>query len=263
MARLKRYIAVDNEKAVSDTRFTSFFPFISHSSYEWERQLFTYVKAGDVEGFKRFMQYMLSSGQLDSARNTLLDTEEHSRFLAVAMISLFTRVAINCGVDELWAYEVSDRFLFFLHRCTDAEQILPELIKECTALVQAVHDTQEILSDNIYFTRCRDYISNHLGQKITVLVLAEICGLSPNYLSTVFKRASGKTIKQYILEQRILVSKQLLLDPDYDIDEITSFLGFASQSHFIETFKKQVGTTPRRWRMRTGKGMGVELYPEP
>lgn len=221
----------------------------------------SYARAGDVEGYQRFVKYMESVGQMDSVKKAAEDSLTHGKYLAVSMIAVTVRVAINSGADELTVYQISDNFLQFLDICKDSETLFTELNRACLQVVRAVRSAQEISKDNIYFTRCREYISNHLGQKITAGILADACGLTPNYLSTIFKKASGKTVKEYVIQQRIQVAKQLLLSPEHTMSEIASFLGFASQSHFIECFKKQVGTTPRRWRMRNEKGTGVELYP--
>lgn len=261
MTKLKTYVAIDTVSAISDTKFEKDFPTIPHSAYEWERRMCSYVRAGDVEGYRQFMDFMVTSGQMDSVTNTTMDSVMHGKYMAVSMIAVVTRVAINSGADELTAYQISDQYLYFLDKCQDSQSLFAELVNSCLRMIAAVRDAQDIAKDNIYFTRCREYISSHLGQKITAATLADICGLTPNYLSTIFKNASGKTIKEYVMQQKIQVAKQLLLSPDHTTSEIASFLGFASQSHFIDCFKKQVGTTPRRWRMRNEKGTGVELYP--
>lgn len=261
MAKLKHYVALDPVSAISDTKFEKNFPIVPHSAYEWERHLCTYVRAGDVVGYQKFIDFMNSSGQMEAIEKTTQDSFMHGKYLAVSMIAVITRVAINSGADELAVYQLSDRFLHFLDGCKDPDALFSELLRACLQVVRAVRDSQDISKDSIYFTRCREYIANHLGQKITVSILADTCGLTPNYLSTIFKKASGKTVKEYVMQQKIQVAKQLLLSPDHTTSEIASFLGFASQSHFIDCFKKQVGTTPRSWRMRNEIGTGVELYP--
>ena len=260
MAKLKHYVTLDTVSAINDAKFEKDFPTVPHSAYEWERRMCTYVRAGDVDGYRKFVDFMIRSGQMASVEKTAKDSFLHGMYLAVSTIAVITRVAINSGADELTSYQISDNFLQFLDNCNQSEMLFAELFNACLQMIQAVRDAQEIAKDNIYFTRCREYISNHLGQKITVATLADICGLTPNYMSTIFKKMSGKTIKEYVLQQRIQVAKQLLLSPDYTMGEIASFLGFASQSHFIDCFKKQVGTTPRRWRMRNEKGSGIQLY---
>ncbi len=261
MAKLKHYVTLDPVSAISDIKFEKDFPVVPHSTYEWERRACSYVCAGDVEGYQESLDFMIANGQMDSVYKAAQASLIYGKYLAVSTIAVIIRVAINSGADELTVYQLSDHFLQFLNQCENAELLFNALHRACLQVVQAVRDAQDISNENIYFTRCREYIANHLGQKITVGVLADVCGLTPNYLSTVFKKASGKTVKEYVLEKRIQVAKQLLLSPDHTAGEIALFLGFASQSHFIDCFKKQVGTTPRRWRMRNEKGTGVELYP--
>lgn len=261
MNYLDLFKPIDPASAINDTRFEKEFQTLPHSSYEWERLYCSFVRAGDVEGSRRFWQRIASSGQFISVGNVSNNELAQTKYLAVSLIAVLTRVAINSGADELRSYQASDRFIQSLDTIDDPQIILARMFAAAEDMIQAVHDAKEISQNSIYYNQCREYIANHLGQKITVSELAEHCRLTPNYLSFIFKKVSGKTITDYILEQKITMAKQLLLSREYTTDEIASFLGFHSQSYFIERFKKQVGMTPRAWKTTHGKNAGMDLYP--
>lgn len=252
---------IDPASAVNDTRFEKEFQTFPHSSYEWERLYCSFVRNGDVEGARRFMKQLLENGKSITVGNVSQNELNQTKYLAVSMIAVLTRVAINSGADELKTYQVSDTYLQSLDNLISPEEIVSHMFYTVDIMIQAVRDAKNISENSAYFNRCREYISAHLGEKISVTKLAEICGLTPNYLSALFKKISGKTITDYILEQRITAAKQLLLSGEYTTDEIATFLGFHSQSYFIERFKKQVGMTPRAWKITHGKNAGVDLYP--
>jgi len=234
---------------------------VPHTSYEWERLYCSFVKAGDVEGARNFVDRLAASGQFIIVGNVSNSQLNRTKYLAVSLIAVLTRVAINSGADELRCYQISDEYIQFLDRCNAPDVIVTQMIVAAETMIQAVHDAKDVTDNNLYYNQCREYIANHLGQKITVSELAEHCRLTPNYLSFVFKKVSGKTITDYILEQKITTAKQLLLSREYTTDEIASFLGFHSQSYFIERFKKQVGMTPRAWKAAHKKTADVDLYP--
>lgn len=256
------FTPVDPAASMNDTKFEKEFHTLSHSSYEWERAYCAYVRAGDVKGARQYMERIAQSSRFITVGNVSHNSTIQTKFLAVSCIAVVTRVAINSGADELNAYQISDTFLQFLTDCEDDTLIVSELFLAAEQMIQAVHDAQVNTESSIYFIKCREYISSHLSQKIMVEDLAKLCGLTPNYLSHIFKKISGKTITDYILEQKITVAKHLLLSPDYTSAEIATFLGFTSQSYFIACFKKQMGETPRNWKMRHGQGSGVDLYPD-
>ena len=261
MEYLKVFVPVDPASAINDAKFEKEFATMPHSSYEWERMYSSFVRTGDVAGARRFMDQIAKSGKLIKVGNVSKSELTQTKYLAVSLIAIVTRVAINNGADELKSYQISDEFIQFLDTCDDPATIVTRLFGAAETMIQAVHDAKEVAENNLYYKRCREYISNHLNQKITVNDLAELCGLTPNYMSYIFRELSGKTITDYVLEQRIQVAKRLLLTGEHTTAEIATFLGFSSQSYFIACFKKQVGETPRHWKMYHTKGSGVKLYP--
>lgn len=97
---------------------------------------------------------------------------------------------------------------------------------------------------------CLDYIYSHTHYRITIREVAEYLRLSESYLSRLFKKEMGISFSQYILNLKIDKAKNLLRFSEYSIGEITYYLGFSNESHFIQTFQKRVGETPNRYRRR-------------
>ena len=72
--------------------------------------------------------------------------------------------------------------------------------------------------------------------------------LSRMHFAGQFRAAMGVTPHAYIVKRRIAAAQDLLLNPENSIAFIALEVGFSSQAHFSSTFKKEVGTSPRRWR---------------
>lgn len=257
----KVFVPIDPSTSVNDARFEREFTTLPHSSYEWEQIYCSFIRNGDVDGARKYMNYIAGNGKVVNVGNVSNSSISQVKYLAVSLIAVATRVAINSRADELKCYQLSDQFIQFLDSCDDTDVIVSHMFHAVEVMTQAVHDAKENIEDNLYYKYCREYISAHLNQKILVEDLAELCGLTPNYLSRIFKALSGMTITEYILNQRIQVAKRLLLADEHTTAEIASFLGFSSQSYFISCFKKQVGQTPRRWKMYHSKNSAVKLYP--
>jgi AraC family transcriptional regulator len=72
--------------------------------------------------------------------------------------------------------------------------------------------------------------------------------LSQYYFCRVFKRSIGMTPHQYLIQQRVEKSKQLLKQPEQKIIEIATQCGFANPSHFARCFRQRMGISPQQFR---------------
>lgn len=93
-----------------------------------------------------------------------------------------------------------------------------------------------------------EYIDAHLFEPIYLMDLAQIAGLTRMHFSTQFRLATGITPNAYVLARKIERARQLLMDANLPIVDISAMLGFRNQSYFTMVFKKIVGETPARWR---------------
>lgn len=74
--------------------------------------------------------------------------------------------------------------------------------------------------------------------------------ISTIYLSECVKKTTGKTAKQITSEYLILEAKALLTQSNQGIKEIAYQLGFDEPTNFVKFFKKQSGTTPKKYRKK-------------
>ncbi|MEL6632982.1 MAG: helix-turn-helix domain-containing protein [Bacteroidota bacterium] len=82
----------------------------------------------------------------------------------------------------------------------------------------------------------------------TVQYCGEELGLSPNYLSDLLKKETGKTAQEHIHLFLLEKAKTDLLKSQLSISEIAYTLGFGYPNHFSRFFKKKIGVNPREWR---------------
>lgn len=92
-----------------------------------------------------------------------------------------------------------------------------------------------------------EYINENLDGELKVIELAAIVQMSPYHFIRLFKKATGKTPHQHILQQRIKKAEYLLRYQEISIAEIATLVGFSDQSHFSKYFKRIMGITPRQY----------------
>lgn len=93
-----------------------------------------------------------------------------------------------------------------------------------------------------------EYIQAHLDQEIKLADLANVAGISQFHFSRLFKQSMGISPHQYLLQQRVERTKQLLKSSKLAIAEIAFQCGFSSQSHLGKSFREATGMTPRDYR---------------
>ena len=93
-----------------------------------------------------------------------------------------------------------------------------------------------------------DYISKNLSDPVSNIQIGTHFNYSPNYLNRLMQRHTGKTLHQYVLQQRINTALKLIQTTNMTIAEIALRLGFNSPSHFSYCFRNETGFTPTQLR---------------
>ncbi|BBD60198.1 AraC family transcriptional regulator [Nostoc sp. HK-01] len=92
------------------------------------------------------------------------------------------------------------------------------------------------------------YIHENLERDLTLAEIAAVVGMSMYHFSRLFKQSTGFAPHQYVLNSRIAKAKKLLSATEKSIEQISEQVGFQSQSHFTNVFRKFMGITPKTYR---------------
>lgn len=93
----------------------------------------------------------------------------------------------------------------------------------------------------------RDLVHRHIEEAITVDSLASAVGLSCEQFARRFKRTTGRSPYQFVLDERLDLARDLLLR-GASIAEVAVQTGFTHQEHLTRMFGRRFGTTPGRFR---------------
>lgn len=95
-----------------------------------------------------------------------------------------------------------------------------------------------------------DFIREHHHERITVEDLATRAGLSPRQLHRKFREVFGLSVQEFLVKTRIRAAGDALLQSDQPISQVAASFGFCDQSAFTQLFRKHLGLTPRRFRLK-------------
>lgn len=216
---------------------------VTHTPYLEETAFYSLIQQGDTEMVRqRLREYFTSAivvGRLSE------NPVRQMQYWAVCCITLGIRYAIQGGLEEMQAFNLSDQYIMQVDKLDSAEAIisyLETIVLELTGLVRKRAHRNCPAS----IRKCLRYIDCHLHETILLTDLAGLTHLSENYLSKLFKAHVGKPVKPYIIGKK-LEAASAMLRGNMDQKKIAYDLGFCSQTYFITCFKKAYGVTPHQY----------------
>lgn len=219
----------------------------THRPIEEEYSFYQAVKTGDMNYVRdncRQGAFTDPDGMGILSKNPLRNIKYHF-LITTAMI---TRYCVDGGMELERAYRLSDFYILKMDSCTtikEVSELHDNMALDFTGKMLLLQKESAISKPIVL---CIDYIYNHIHNRVTVNELADYTNLSPSHLSHLFKKELGVSISGYIREKKIEKAQNLLRYSDFSLIEISNYLSFSSQSHFIQTFEKYVGLTPKKYR---------------
>lgn len=93
------------------------------------------------------------------------------------------------------------------------------------------------------------YVQAHLGESLSLSAVARHAGQSISWLEAYFKRETGQSIGQHLMQMRMRKAKELLRATNLSITEIAFDAGFNSYTRFAIAFRKAAGVSPTQYRL--------------
>lgn len=222
---------------------------VYHRPMEEEYSFYKAISSGDMDYVRencRQNAFTNPDGMGVLSRSPLTNIRYHF----VVTTAMITRHCVEAGMELEQAYRLSDFYILKMDSCTSIDAISElhhSMVLDFTGKMLLLQKNA-VISKSIVM--CIDYIYNHIHDRITINDLADFTGLSSSYLSRLFKKELGIAVSDYIREKKIEKAQNLLKYSDFSFIEIANYLAFSSQSHFIQTFEKLVGMTPKKYRDR-------------
>jgi YesN/AraC family two-component response regulator len=95
------------------------------------------------------------------------------------------------------------------------------------------------------------YINKHWSSNLTLAQLSQLFDITPTYLIRSFKNHLGTTPVQYMIHLKINKAKDLLLDSNLTIKQITAEVGMDNPYYLSRLFKKHTGMSPSEFRLHS------------
>lgn len=174
----------------------------------------------DEYSLKRFCQNLIYT-----VTSTLEQMKQPLTELSSSKLKIFKMIDLAFDINEL-------------------EMILTQYLNELKAVIDRHTDPQSsIILNQIY-----EYVNDNYANEISLSELATQLHLNYSYLSTYFKQRTNENLTAFINRVRTDKAKDLLLNQELSISEISRLTGFSEHNYFSKVFKKMTGMTPVEYR---------------
>ncbi|MBR5087820.1 MAG: helix-turn-helix domain-containing protein [Ruminiclostridium sp.] len=202
---------------------------------------------------------LLRSGSPSECRAVLDDVLDgmHFREMKSLMLRLYACVDIYIAAKNFSAdIGISDKQ--FAERLGTVDELEPKLSTSeemieflYETLMQCIRWRGRSAKENGGSTMkaALDYIERHyMNCDISLSSVADDVGLSPSYLSMLFKKETGLNFSEHLTRHRIAKAKELLCCTSKMVYEVAYDVGFSDYRYFSQIFKKYTGMTPRQFQ---------------
>ena len=161
-------------------------------------------------------------------------------------------VDAHAGISE-------DRRLILAQRLGLCESFEESVVTFMDALREIAAGFSRAADKSEAVEKARDFIMANFRSRISLTDVAHQAGISPNYLSHLFRRECGATLTQFVNRLRVREALRLLRGGSQSISEIGCMVGYQNYRDFHRNFVKYEKSPPRRFRPVSATRSGSDI----
>ncbi len=212
--------------------------------YGWERDMMERITRGQAwvvtEQLRgNVFEMAMERRSADPLRNT--------KNYGIILNTLARKAAEQGGVHPVYLDRTSSNIARRLENARDLQEasgLLAEIPGTYARLVKK-HSGQGYPAPVQKLMAC---VEADLTADLSLSALAQVQGLNPSYLSTLFKKETGETVTGYVCRRRMETAARLLRTTTLQVQTIARYCGVADVNYFTKLFKRQFQKTPNEYR---------------
>lgn len=219
------------EDRVIDTSKDDFFIInsnVGHSIYSSKEENFVYISFG-VDSI--FVKNLLNDNNIEEDKYIYKNIEENQEYF----IKSFDIINEEFNSNDIFAQSMAN---------AKASEFVISLLRKFKDEIIITND----IKINKQIDYIKNFIDNNYSEDINLESLSKMAYMNKFHLIAEFKQSYRVTPIDYLILKRIEVTKNLLISTNHSMEEISSIVGFNSQSYFNQVFRKKVGLTPSQFR---------------
>ena len=218
-------------------------------AHEFEKNLLYAISHGQVDLLSdpKYFEQTVSVGKL--ANNNMRQMKNQGICLAV----LASRAAIDGGLNVEQSYTLCNIYIQKIEECDAFSELSNISMQIIIDYASRIHTLLVGENHSPIIARAIQFIARNINQRLYIEDIAEQLNVNRSYLSIRFKKETGMTLTDYIIQQKIFEAQRLIQNTDRSLLQISNYLDFSSQSYFQTQFKKYTGMTPAQYKKQHSK----------
>jgi two-component system, response regulator YesN len=213
-----------------------------HSMYDNQAKIIQMMRLGDAETVRSKAGEILSA--LRSNRSL---PAGYVQSICVELVTLASKALLELGEEvETTGLSLPDMIqeIYRQDHAADLMELVLGYLEQMTLYMAKRHKNK----NSATIKKIKELIAAKYMENLTVARISEEIFLSPNYISLMFKKETGESVTEYLTKVRMEAAKELLLDKDLKILDISEMVGYENATYFSTVFKKYTGLHPQKYR---------------
>lgn len=216
---------------------------IMEERYAHENGLIEAVRQGQTRRVDSFLSRITAKDFEQRVADPLRNLKNY----CIITNTLLRKAAEQGGVHPIYIDRVSSDFALKIEQLSSpaaGPALIGEMAQSYCRLVRK-HATKGYSSP---IQKAIILIEGNLSGDLSLTRLARELNVNSSYLSALFKKETGSTVTDYIVNRRISHAKHLLGSSRLQVQTVGQLCGFEDVHYFSKVFKRLTGTTPKQYR---------------
>lgn len=170
------------------------------------------------------------------------------KFYLVGLLTYITYFLNDSGVVENYYDHSRVEFTKEVYNAQSVEQCEEILRKIARFFSEREQEPERTLSPLV--RKVITDVDTDLKEPLTLQYFSEKLGVNGSYLSNLFRRETGKTITQYVTDQRLKHAENLLRYTNKPVRSVAAEVGIGDAQYFSRLFRKKTGMKPTEYRRK-------------
>ena len=211
--------------------------------YDAERKMMQAV----AQGKTHIVEQMFSHASMISLEKRTDDPVRNMKNYLIISNTILRKSAEMGSVHPFYIDSVSTEFaqrIELVRSQHDATELMKEMVRKYCKLVKK-HSSKDY---SLLVQKVITLIDADLTADLSLKRFSSLLNVNASYLSSLFKKETGKNLTEYVAEKRIKNAAYLLTTTNLQIQTIAQHCGIYDVNYFAKTFKKITGKTPKEYR---------------
>lgn len=230
---------------------------IIESGHKFREELLQSIRKGDQKSvaqyINRFNEFLrVETDTLDIIKRVPTNELRALKNILLSHNTLYSYSAEKGGLSAWQCHYLSEKYAIMIENAKstpELEEIHKKMLEEyADPSIRFIEFEKATIAE-----KAEHFIKMNFSEDISIEDISRKLHVHSSHLMRTFKKEKGMTISHYRNLVRIKEAKELLINSNLSLIEITFIVGFKNQQYFTRVFKDEEGVTPKEYKQKNSK----------